>query len=257
MGIKSPITYKWRKTGSKSVRHGMNFAYGGTGVFQTSVPAPNMTTQIHLFQRVVHHDRLYTQADLASSLALVSVAGNDYGYYTSRNGSAQGLLNFIPLVVNQLALNLKSIHDMGVKKIAVASLEPLGCLPYSTKTSSYKQCNGTQNMVVNFHNVLLQQAVAKLNNETKGSAFHILDVYDGFMSTIKKKGNNSGNILKPCCLGLSKGFFCGSVDGKGVKQYSLCKNPDSAIYWDDVHPTQAGWRSVFSTLKASLHQLYL
>ncbi|XP_043708985.1 GDSL esterase/lipase At5g03610-like [Telopea speciosissima] len=70
---------------------------------------------------------LYTGC-IASSVALVSLAGNDYGAYNARNGSAQGLRAFIASVVNQLALNLKRIHDMGVKKIAVIALEPLGCL---------------------------------------------------------------------------------------------------------------------------------
>ncbi|XP_043724623.1 GDSL esterase/lipase At5g03610-like [Telopea speciosissima] len=257
MGIKSPIPYRRRMMKRKSVRYGVNFAWGGTGVFKTLVSAPNMTTQIRLFQRLIHHDRLYTQDDLASSLALVSLAGNDYGAYNARNGSAQGLRGFIASVVKQLALNLKRIHDMGVKKIAVTALEPLGCLPQNTVKFSYQKCNGSLNMAVNFHNLLLQQAVAKLNNETKDSAFHILNLYDAFMSTFKRHGNHSGgSILKPCCVGMKQEFSCGSVDETGKKQYRLCQNPHSAFFWDDVHPSQAGWHTVYAALQASLFQLY-
>ncbi|XP_042476913.1 GDSL esterase/lipase At5g03610-like isoform X2 [Macadamia integrifolia] len=252
MGIKSPVTYKGRKMGRKTARYGMNFAYGGTGVFQTLVPEPNMTTQILFFQRIVHDNGLYTAADIASSLALVSLAGNDYGAYYARGGSAQGLPAFITSVINQLALNLKQIHDMGVKKIAVTALEPMGCLPQSTVTSSYQQCNGSQNTAVNLHNLLMQQAVAKLNNETKDSAFHILDLYGAFMSTFKTQGIG---ILKPCCVGMKEEFSCGSVDERGVKQYTVCENPDSSFFWDDVHPSQSGWRFVYSALQASLYQL--
>ncbi|XP_043703088.1 GDSL esterase/lipase At5g03610-like isoform X2 [Telopea speciosissima] len=195
MGMKSPIPYKGRKIGIKAARYGMNFAYGGTGVFTTLTSEPNMTTQILYFQRVVHDDRLYTYADIASSLALVSLAGNDYGAYYARGGSSQGLPAFIATVVNQLALNLKSIHDVGMKKIAVTALEPLGCLPQSTVMSSYQQCNGSQNTAVNLHNILMQQAVAKLNNETKDSAFHILDLYGAFMSAFKRQGKHIEALL--------------------------------------------------------------
>jgi hypothetical protein len=41
---------------------------------------------------------------------------------------------------------------------------------------------------VNFHNLLLKQAVAQLNNETKDSTFVILDLYAPFMSVIDNKG---------------------------------------------------------------------
>ena len=88
MGIRSPIPYRWRKIGKKVQGHGMNFAYGGTGVFDTLVKAPNMTTQINLFQQVLE-EKLYTKRDLKSSIALVSLAGNDYAAYFAGNGTIQ------------------------------------------------------------------------------------------------------------------------------------------------------------------------
>ena len=88
MGIRSPIPYRWRKIGKKVQGHGMNFAYGGTGVFDTLIKAPNMTTQINLFQQVLE-EKLYTKRDLKSSIALVSLAGNDYAAYFAGNGTIQ------------------------------------------------------------------------------------------------------------------------------------------------------------------------
>ena len=93
----------------------------------------------------------------------------------------------------QLKVNLKRIHGLGVKKIAVTALQPLGCLPRSTIKSSFQQCNGTENSLVSFHNLLLQQAVAKLNNDTKVSTFVILNLYDSFMSVLKNKGDQTGD----------------------------------------------------------------
>ncbi|KAM7531607.1 hypothetical protein LguiB_035017 [Lonicera macranthoides] len=258
-GVKSPIPYKWRKYGGKKLENGMNFAHGGTGVFNTLVMDPNMTTQIDLFQNLVN-DAVFTRMDLKSSLALVTLAGNDYTSYYVRGGTLEGSQAFIGLVISQLASNLKRIHEMGVKKVVVTALEPVGCLPRSTSRSSFQQCNVTQNNAVNFHNLLLQRAVEKLNNESKDFQFHILDLYSSFTNVLKNKGDYLGNLkfdtpLKPCCIGIKAGYSCGDIDEKGVKMYSICDKPESSFFWDEVHPTQAGWHAVYLALQASLEQI--
>lgn len=61
--------------------------------------------------------------------------------------------------------------------------------------------------------------------------------------------------LKPCCVGTSSSYNCGSMDENGSKMYMVCEDPESAFFWDMVHPTQAGWRAVFWRLSATLQQL--
>lgn len=39
-GITTPVPYEERKSEMKLIQHGMNFAFGGTGVFNTLVPEP-------------------------------------------------------------------------------------------------------------------------------------------------------------------------------------------------------------------------
>lgn len=83
LGIKSPIPYTWKNyAGKQRLSYGMNYAYGGTGVFKIlNNPLPNMTTQIDYFQKVLAAGNIYSPSNLHSSLALVSVAGNDYGTF--------------------------------------------------------------------------------------------------------------------------------------------------------------------------------
>ncbi|KAF5473825.1 hypothetical protein F2P56_005780 [Juglans regia] len=254
IGLKrTPITYRQRNIETSLLTYGMNFAYGGTGVFETLLKSgPNMTTQIGFFQNLIR-DNVFTAADLESSMTLVTLAGNDFSTYIIRNGSAQGWKPFITAVVNQLTINLRRIHGMGVKKIIVNALQPLGCVPSKTAISSFQQCNETENSLVVFHNLLLQQAVAKLNSEAKDSyPFVILDLYDSFLSVIKNKGGTQfENPLKPCCFGISSKYNCGSVDENGAKKYTVCEDPESAFFWDGVHPTQAGWTAVYSALRAT------
>ena len=63
----------------------MSFAYGGTGVFDTKATYPNMTGQITLFEQLLGN--VYSPSDLSSSVALVSVAGNDYLNFLSTRHS--------------------------------------------------------------------------------------------------------------------------------------------------------------------------
>ncbi|KAK9283617.1 hypothetical protein L1049_011867 [Liquidambar formosana] len=260
LGIRSPVPYQWRKMGTKLLPYGMNFAYGGTGVFNTLVNGPNMTTQINFFQQLLE-EKWYTKHDLDSSIALVCLAGNDYGTYLAGKGTMQGLPAFTTSVVHQLSLNLKRIHELGVKKIAVTAMGPVGCLPVSTASSSYQNCSETQNSVSKFHNQILQQTVQKLNNQSKESAFVILNLYGAFMSALKGQENHLGNSkfnfpLKPCCMGVTSEYSCGSVDVNGTKRYTVCEHPESSFFWDKVHPSQNGWHAVYSALRPFLHQLY-
>ncbi|KAK6942619.1 GDSL lipase/esterase [Dillenia turbinata] len=259
LGLKSPVPYRLSKKKRSWLKNGVNFAYGGAGVFDTLTPYPNVTTQIDYFQRLIDQS-IYTKADIANSVALVSVAGNDYDTYITRNGPALGVPAFITEVINQLVIDLKRIRDIGVKKIAVTALQPLGCIPVITYTSSYKSCNATDNTAAIFHNKLLKLAVVKLRIESKGTSFVILDLYDSFTSIINKKGGHPGSSkfptpLKPCCLGITSEYSCGAVDNKGAKLYTVCNDRSSAFFWDMFHPTQAGWKNAVSAMTATLKQL--
>nr|DAD28790.1 TPA_asm: hypothetical protein HUJ06_030258 [Nelumbo nucifera] len=256
IGIKSPIPYKWIKVKPELIKYGINFAYGGTGVFDTLSTDPNMTIQINFLQNFIQ-EGVYSNLDLNSSIALVSAAGNDYSAYLSRNGTLEGLPALIISVVNQLASNLKRIHSLGVKNVVVNGLQPIGCAPYITASSSSRQkCNETVNILVKLHNLLLNQAVNKLNSETNGSTYKIINLYSAFTTVLNNTGNQTfTNPLQQCCKGKNSTYTCGNTEN-GVEMYTVCENREAAFFWDDVHPTQQGWSAVFSALQASLHQLY-
>lgn len=104
LGIRSPLPYALRKYAKKSkLENGMNFAYGGTGVFDTLVSGPNLTTQIGFFQHLLEQEKVYDKRDLIkSSVALVSVAGNDYTTHFVKPGNGSkvsgGSASFIYIV---------------------------------------------------------------------------------------------------------------------------------------------------------------
>ncbi|GMY23370.1 GDSL esterase/lipase At5g03610-like [Fagus crenata] len=242
------------------LRFGMNFAYGGTGVFETLlINGPNMTTQINLFEKQLEEE-VYLECDLDSSVALVSLAGNDYTAFVAKHADLEDLPAFTTSIINQLAKNLERIRSLGVPKIVVTAIEPMGCLPQAAAYSSYQNCSEIWNLISSFHNQILQQTVLKLNSECEKSVIKILDLYSAFRSAFKSQKHHTGtlkfrNPLKPCCVGVSNDFSCESLDESGAKKYTVCKNPELSFFWDSVHPSQNGWRAVYSELRSSLHQL--
>ncbi|KAK7392598.1 hypothetical protein VNO78_21041 [Psophocarpus tetragonolobus] len=257
LGLKSPAPYKFRKLMQQKLENGMNFAYGGTGVFDTFSQNPNMTIQIDFFNQLIK-ENVYTTSDLYDSVAYVSVSGNDYAFYSIRNGSFEGFPAFIGSVVSQTVTNLVRIQRLGVRKIVVGGLHPTGCVPASTASYSYQQCNSTFNDLALLHNNLLNQAVTKLNRQSKdNSTFVVVDLYDSFMSVLNHPStNNIKEPFKPCCVGVGREYNCGSVENN-VNKYTVCESPTSAFFWDLLHPSQAGWHAVYNKLQkmSALRQL--
>lgn len=99
-------------------------------------------------------------------------------------------------MINQLAMNIKRIHGTGVRKVAVTTMEPLGCLPAITASTSYQNCSETENLITKFHNKMLIKTVRKVNKESGNAAFGIIDLHRAFLSALKIQGNHTGRILK-------------------------------------------------------------
>ncbi|KAL6327784.1 hypothetical protein AAG906_025612 [Vitis piasezkii] len=245
-----------RKMENTSLENGMNFAFGGTGVFDTLVSAPNMTIQIDLFQRQLQRNsipRLILTPPLLWYLWPAMTILHTL--------PEMGLSAFTKSMIKQLGLNLQRIHGLGVRKIAVMNIQPLGCLPSETISDLYKNCSTSGNSVSLFHNQVLEKTVEKLNNKSKESVFVILNMYKAFLSALKKQASQPGTLkfkdpLRPCCEAVSTGYKCGNTE-HGKRMYVVCNNPNSTFFWDDVHPSQAGWRAVYLALKSSAYSLAL
>ncbi|KAK7279554.1 hypothetical protein RJT34_24607 [Clitoria ternatea] len=256
--IESPTPYRLRN--STNAEYGLNFAYGGTGIFKTVVDGPNTTVQIDSFEDLIRQN-FYKKEDLDSSVALVNAGANDYTF-ALKNGKIIEIEAVTKALVNQMSVNLKRLGSLGIRKIAVGLMQPLGCLPVTLLLPSPLGCNDIINLVSKNHNKLLRQAVQDLNNQAGGKPLFIaLDLYESFDSSIKTmqknfEGNSTlMNPLVPCCHVNGVGNSCGSVDDKGEKKYTLCEKPELSFFWDEVHPSQNGWSAVFNILQPSLSQL--
>lgn len=103
------------------------------------------------------------------------------------------MVNVTKSILSQLELNLRRIHGLGVQKIGITAMEPIGCLPKLTITSSYENCSEYANSISIFHNQMLHQIIDKLNNQTSKPNFFIIDLYNAFMTSLNIQQNHPGN----------------------------------------------------------------
>ncbi|XP_048326430.2 GDSL esterase/lipase At5g03610 [Ziziphus jujuba] len=204
LGIRSPVPYTGRGDVEKwEVENGMNFAYDGKGVFNTLEKPPNMSTQISFFQQL-RQQKWYTKQELNPSIALLSLAGNDYGTSVVNHGNnPKDLSDLSKLVVNQLADNIKPILSLGVRKTSVTTIHPLRCLPQITVYSSWNSCNQDWNLLSNFHNQQLWQRMQSLNTTfqtgQKKNVIVVLDLYCVSVRICKAKDHNRKSIEALLC----------------------------------------------------------
>lgn len=240
---------------------GMNFAVGGSGVFEPFLPPlphrlklPTLAAQIDQFEKLLHH-RVIGNWNLEDSIALVAISGNDYTRVANSNKA--DMIAFVGNVTTELAANVKRLQDIGINKILVNNLHPLGCTPWQARPSNYTKCTDFPNMGAMIHNNQLLKKVGDMDN------VKIVDLNTAFDNIIGPHSPGSGSELlkrfkyklKPCCESSDPDGFCGEWgEDEHDRLYTLCKDPSKHFYWDDVHPTQAGWQAVMDQLKAEIQE---
>ncbi|KAF5742611.1 GDSL esterase/lipase [Tripterygium wilfordii] len=253
LGLEAPVAFKARKITEKSkIENGMNFACSGSAVLDHPViqpRAPNMTEQIDYFQAMLDDEKLFTKDDLQSSIAFINIGVNDYIAH-KRGDNITSLPNIAAKVIDQLVLDIKRIQDLGMPKIALATLIPLGCAPTHSIKSPKKCCDEEINKIIESYNQKLKEAVKELKN------VEIIDVYGAMTSALNRPAESlKFDPLEQCCGGSDFPHFCGKEKGE-KKMYKVCDDPKLSIFWDYVHPSQNGWELIYSALKPSLNVLF-
>jgi hypothetical protein len=76
-------------------------------------------------------------------------------------------------------------------------------------------------------------------------------VHTGGLSDEAKKFSGK---MAPCCVSAYDTGYCGQRSPSGARLYDLCENPDKFFYWDEMHPTNAGWKAVMKALEEPLKE---
>ena len=156
---------------------------------------------------------------------------------TSQGEVAQSAKNEINAVV--------SLAQLGAKAIVLADVPNLGLIPSVTsKGSIYAQ---TATAYSQYFNIILQQDLQTASSQLVGVTVTYLDDYGLLTSTTAgtvvpgPKGGTVTNITDPAYTG----SFTAN-DGTEVA------NPNSYLYFDEMHPTQTGHQAIANLAAADL-----
>ncbi len=216
---------------------GINFSFGGAlssdvNIFGGFIP------QLDPFLLGLQ-DQIATFTSLAeqipvdpNALNIIWAGANDYNEAFFNPASLTAPLTDLPdVVTDNIITAVEDLADLGAREFLVVNLPSLGESPLA---DFFDQQSGldisTQlNQLSAEHNLLLAEKLAALNSSPEVT-ISILDINSLFSSVIANPAQfNFENVVDSCLIEFNTGFMFDDV----------CSDPDSFLFWDNVHPTTA------------------
>ncbi|KAM0924683.1 hypothetical protein ACQ4PT_004636 [Festuca glaucescens] len=175
----------------------MNFAAGGSGVYDAP-GTPTLGRQVHTFNKLVNDGDIKQEHLAGQSVALVAIDGNDYNRVGADTSSFADIESLVETVTDEIVANVARLQNIGVNKVLVNNLFPLGCAPSLSLHYYYFSCDEAANQAAARHNQRLANKLAFTDGVL------ILDLSATFSRIVGPSpdadmANLFPNSLKPCC----------------------------------------------------------
>ncbi|XP_014502571.1 GDSL esterase/lipase At2g04570 [Vigna radiata var. radiata] len=177
---------------------------------------------------------------ITDALHLTSLGTNDFleNYYTMPGRASQYTPQQYQIFLAGIAENfIRSLYELGARKISLGGLPPMGCLPLERTTN----IAGGNDCVARFNNIALEfndrlkNLTVKLNQELPGIKLVFSNPYYIMLNIIRKPelyGFESTSVA--CC---ATGMFeMGYACSRG--QMFSCTDASKYVFWDSFHPTE-------------------
>lgn len=185
-----------------------------------------------------------TKELLGKSVFSITMGANDFinNYLVPIASTIQRVFvtpdSFIDQVMTTYRAQLMRLYEMDARKILVANVGPIGCIPYERTLNRVdeNQCAALPNELALKFNKRLRPLIMELNANCKGATFVYANTYDMVEDLIKnyaKYGFKASNIA--CCGrgGQFRGVIpCGPTSTE-------CEDHESYVFWDPYHPSEA------------------
>lgn len=200
----------WATQLGATVASGSNFAYGGATAASIA-PTYTFAGEINL----------YNQAKPAlgsAPLGVVWLGGNDFlNLLSSGTPTVSAGLTAAQNAIGAIDSGVSALSATGLSHIVVFGLPDLGLLPGVVNTS----LQGTLSGLSGYYNGTLQASLTKLTLApgTTVDYFDVSKVFSDLLGQASALGIT--DFTTPCV-----------VNG------TVCQNPDTHLFYDDVHPTE-------------------
>ncbi|KAJ7957895.1 GDSL esterase/lipase [Quillaja saponaria] len=235
---------------------GVGFASAGSGndnLTATILGVLKLSEQLRLFKEYIGKLKEIVGEEranniISNSLCLLSAGNNDIA--VSHSMTARKMHYAFPQYAAHLvgwsSDFLKDLYGLGVRRVAVLSTLPLGCLPGArTVGGLLRPCLVHVNKKAQLFNSMLSSKLDSMKNDVPDFKLTFVDVYTPLLHLVNNP-EKSGftNVLKGCC---GTGTFELGVHCNQFTPHT-CANASPYIFWDSGHPTQKAYELVVSNI---------
>ncbi|XP_019190151.1 PREDICTED: GDSL esterase/lipase At1g29670-like [Ipomoea nil] len=250
LGFNSSIPPYSAVTTTEGLLKGVNYASGAGGILDES--GTHMGEVISMDQQLVNHGltlariALYMKGYRAARYYLnkcfysVGMGNNDYinNYLMPQKYPSSRLYTpdqFAELLAKKHYVQLKKLHALGARKVAVFGPGVLGCIPEEMEThgNGSLSCVDSINSAVQMFNDRMKPIIDDLNGSLKGAKFILINMTSLALGDPSIIGIN--NVNKACCQ-VSKTKAKGQCEEGQVP----CSNRNEYMFWDNFHLTEIG-----------------
>jgi len=227
--------------------HGVNFGSGGAGVLVET----NQGLVVDLQEQITHfmqhkaavteqHGQALAEQLFSDAVYVFSIGSNDYlgGYFGNpKQRESYTPEQFVGAVVTGIVESVKILYSLGARKIVIAGLGPMGCIPALRALDVNGSCSAPVSAVAFAHNDAVKGALIQLEQFLPRLTIVHAHFYDFLLERLEnpsKYGYVSGD--KACCgAGPCEGR-CGAVHAKPGCEH--CSNANAHVWWDPYHPSE-------------------
>lgn len=236
-------------TTGRMILNGVSYASGAGGILDSSgyilLGRLSMNKQLEYFAntRAQIFEMVGEEAGtklLNSALYAINIGSNDYlnNYYQpfSPIGNLTST-QVVTLLISTFRGQLKRMYSMGARKIVVASLGPLGCVPFQLtfRLSKDGECSQKVDAEVVEFNAGVLSLVKELNANLPGLTIVYADAYKAVSEMISNPRAYGFSVVNVGCCG-------GGPVYKGLipcfPNFKICPNRFDYFFWDPYHPTE-------------------
>ncbi|XP_015886209.2 GDSL esterase/lipase At1g71691 [Ziziphus jujuba] len=243
-----PLIPAYSEASGEQLLHGVNYASAAAGILDITgrnfVGRIPFDEQINNFQTTLDQitDNLGAN-DVASALSkcifFVGMGSNDYlNNYLMPNYPTRNQFNgpqYADLLVQKYTQQLTKLYNLGARKVVLAGLGIMGCIPSILAQSPTGSCSEEVNQLVQPFNANVKTMINNLNTNLPGARFTYIDVARMFQDILTNHRAYGFSVINRGCCGIGRNR--GQVTC--LPMQTPCPNRDQYVFWDAFHPTEA------------------
>ncbi|XP_010535268.1 PREDICTED: GDSL esterase/lipase APG-like [Tarenaya hassleriana] len=245
-----PPAYLSSKASGSNLLIGSNFASAGSGY---DPKAAVINHAIPLYQQIEYFKEYKikltkiagknkSESVIQGAICLLSAGSSDFlqNYYVNP------LLHKVytpdqygSYLIENFSSFVKEVYGLGVRKIGVTSLAPLGCLPLARTLFGFheKGCVERLNSDAKQFNEKLNSEASKLKKRYSGLKIIVFDILKPLYDLVQSPSKYGFIEATKGCCGTGKvettSLLC------NPKSFGACSNASEYVFWDSAHPSQA------------------